>query len=61
MTLSDFSQWNSNKKIRIKSDVVAATLDKYLSRTTHRHSCKLMFCNYSHKYNAYMMFHKDMP
>ena len=34
--------------------------DKYLQRTLHAashwHSCKLMFCNKSHKY-AYLVFH----
>ena len=39
-------------------------IDKYIWRTPHRanhwHSWKLMFSNYSHKYNPFLVFHKDV-
>ena len=57
MTLRNFSQY---KRIKIKNDVVITTYRHIPRRAIHWHCWKLMFCNYYHKYNHFLVFHKDM-
>ena len=61
MTLSKFFQYKITK---IKNDVVITTYGQISLRNTrqanHWHGWKLTFCNYFHKYNPFLVFHKDM-
>ena len=64
--INDFENFSQYEIIKIKNEVVITTYRQILSLTnTARRAIpwccwELMFCNYSHKYNPFLVFRKDM-